>query len=101
MFMAWDPAGLADHNQTLAAFLVVRPPLAFIGGRLHDADWSPLFGLDVGTPLQLCKEGPSGVFSREYSEGVAELNCNAWTGKLPFELLHEPLGLPSTALLTS
>lgn len=88
MFMAWDPSAAADHNQTVAAFLIARPPLAFLGGRLHDADWNPLFGLDVGVPLQLCKEGPAGVFTRKWSKGLAELDCGTWTGRLPFELLE-------------
>ena len=84
MFMAWDPSAVADHNQTLAAFLVTRPPVAFLGGRLHDADWSPLFSLDVGVPLGLCDEGPAGVFSRRWSNGVAALDCNTWQARLPF-----------------
>ena len=82
--MAWDPSAVADHNQTLAAFLVTRPPVAFLGGRLRDADWSPLFSLDVGVPLGLCDEGPAGVFSRRWSNGVAALDCNTWQARLPF-----------------
>ena len=90
MFMSWSPSAVADHNQTLAAFLISRPPLAYLGGRLHDADWSPLFALDVGTPLGLCEEGPAGVFSRRWSKGVAMLDCNAWQADLPFTALPLP-----------
>ena len=66
--MAWSPAPAAV-NQTLAAFLVTRPPIAFIGGRLDDQDWHPLFALDVGEPLgqALCQETTDGVFSRRWT----------------------------------
>ena len=84
MFMSWDPSAGEDHNQTLAAFLVGRPPVAYLGGRLHDADWSPLFALDVGSPLGLCEERTPGVFSRAWSNGVAQLDCNTWQARLPF-----------------
>ena len=84
MFMSWDPYSAKVHNQTLAAFLVSRPPVAYLGGRLHDADWSPLFALDVGTPLGLCEEQTSGVFSRKWTRGVATLDCNVWQASLPF-----------------
>jgi hypothetical protein len=81
---------VADHNQTLAAFLVARPPLALLGGRLHDADWSPLFALDVGVPLGMCEEGPAGVFTRRWSRGAATLDCNTWQADLPFQALSLP-----------
>ena len=88
MFMAWpaswDTGATTDHNQTIAAFLIARPPVAFLGGRLRDADWSPLFALDVGVPLGLCQEGLPGVFSRKWSKGLAKLDCNTWSAQLPF-----------------
>ena len=87
MFMAWPiygPEAAADHNQTLAAFLIARPPVAYLGGRLQDSDWNPLFALDVGRPLGLCQEGPTGVFTRQWSKGVASLDCNQWEAHLPF-----------------
>ena len=72
--------------QTLAAFLVGRSPLAYLGFEQGSSDesWSPLYELDVGEPLGLCVEGPAGVFSREWSKGTASLDCNAWTASLPF-----------------
>lgn len=81
MFFRFD-----NSNATLAAFLVARSPLAFIGFGQNsgDSNWSPLFELDVGTPMGLCGEGPTGVFSRTWSEGTAVLDCNTWTGTLPF-----------------
>jgi hypothetical protein len=82
MFMAWNGA-----NTTLAAFLVTRPPIAFIGERLSDDNWSPLFALDVGAPEGLCAEGPAGVFTRSWSKGLAALDCNTFTASLPFDTL--------------
>ena len=90
MFMSWSPSAVDDHNQTLAAFLISRPPLAYLGGRLRDADWSPLFALDVGRPLSLCEEGPAGVFSRRWSKGIATLDCNSWQADIPFSALPLP-----------
>ena len=76
-----------DLNQTLAAFLVSRPPVGFVGSRWQDSSWSPLFNMDVGQPLGLCQEGPAGVFTRQWSRGQAALDCNSWTAQLPFPLL--------------
>ena len=83
MFMAWNAAAA---NATLAAFLVTRPPIAFLGGRLDDRDWHPLFALDVGEPADgaLCRETAGGVFSRRWSRGTASLDCNTFTAGLPF-----------------
>jgi|EP01047_Picozoa_sp_COSAG01_P062991 hypothetical protein len=77
------------HNQTLAAFLVARPPLGFIGTSyaLNDANYNRLFAMDVGVPRGNCAEGPAGVFSRHWSKGVAALDCNSYTARLPFDLL--------------
>ena len=85
--MAWSPQAVMDHNQTIAGFLIARPPVAYLGGRLHDSDWSPLFALDVGRPLGLCQEGPTGVFTRQWSKGTARLDCSRWEAHLPFEML--------------
>ena len=77
------------HNQTLAAFMVARPPLGFLGTSYHldDTDWSPLFAMDAGVPHSVCTEAPAGVFSRKWSQGTAVLDCNTYTADLPFGLL--------------
>jgi hypothetical protein len=77
------------HEQTVAAFLVTRPPLAFLGTSygLGDATYDPLFTLDVGEPIGVCVEHPPGVFSRQWSHGVAALDCNTDTASLPFRHL--------------
>jgi hypothetical protein len=88
MFMGFSGgAAQGDLNQTIAAFLVTRPPVAFLGSRWQDAAWEPLFDLDVGEPLGLCEETSPGVFTRAWSEGVASLDCNTWTATLPFALV--------------
>lgn len=83
MFFKFD-----GSNATLAAFLVARSPMAYIGFQQGSSDksWSPMFELDVGVPLGLCAEGPEGVFSRQWSLGTAVIDCNSWNGSLPFAL---------------
>ena len=83
------PSAPLYHNQTLASFLVVRPPLGFVGTSyaLNDENWNPLFAMDVGVPHSQCVEEPSGVFSRKWSKGTAALDCNTYTAHLPFGLL--------------
>ena len=86
MFMGFSHG--PDINQTIAAFLVTRPPVALLGSRWQDASWSPLFDMHAGEPLGLCEEGAPGVFSRQWSMGVAELDWNTWTASLPFAPLQ-------------
>lgn len=72
-------------NQSLASFLVTRPPIAFIGfGWESDMrDWRPEFLWQVGEPQGPCAEGPTGVFTRPWTYGNAVLNCNTWTAVVP------------------
>lgn len=89
MFMSTGGA-FTDANMTVAAFLITRPPIAFLGDRFpEDSNWSPIFALDVGEPLNgaLCIEYPAGVFSRAWTKGTAQLDCNTWTATLPFDML--------------
>ena len=76
-------------NQSVAAFLIVRPPNGYLGFGWYsnDANWDPLFLLQAGTPRGLCAEGPSGVFSRNWTNGLAALDCNSWIADLPFPSL--------------
>ena len=95
LFMEYDtgwrekPQTPLYHNQTIAAFLIVRPALGFLGTSyaLKDANWNPLFALDVGRPQGWCKEGPKGVFSRVWSKGMAALDCHDYSSTLDFGLL--------------
>lgn len=104
-----------NANQSVAAFLVSRPPYAWIGfgWESDDRNWNDLFYLQVrwwrrgcegvgvglhrsshcsscsqaGEPTGLCAEGPTGVFSRPWTLGTASLDCNTWTASLPFSPL--------------
>ena len=72
-------------NQSIASFLVTRPPIAFLGfGWESDMrDWRPEFLWQVGEPQGPCTEAPSGVFTRPWSYGDAVVNCNTWTATVP------------------
>ena len=85
MFMGWDTRSNAtNHAQTMAAFLITRPPVAFIGSYMLRSIESDLFNLDVGEPLGLCAEVTSGVFERKWSKGTATLDCHTYTPTLDF-----------------
>jgi hypothetical protein len=76
----------AAANQSVAAFLIVRPPNGYLGWGWYsnDGNWDDVFLLQAGTPTGLCAEGPAGVFSRAWSAGTAALDCNGFTADLPF-----------------
>ncbi len=78
-------------NQSVAAFLVVRPPIAFLGWGWESGDekWDDVFLLQVGQPKDgaVCQEGPAGTFSRAWTEGTAVLDCTSWEAALPFRSL--------------
>jgi hypothetical protein len=87
MFMGYSgPARAGPLNQSLAAFLVTRPPVAFFGSRWQDDGWDPLFDLDVGEPTGLCVEQSPGVFARSWTKGTASLDCNTFTAVLNFTM---------------
>ncbi len=73
-------------NQTVAAFLIARSPISFIGFGWPSADnvWSDTFLLQPGEPVGLCVEERLGVFSRQWTKGTVELDCGKWEAKLPF-----------------
>jgi hypothetical protein len=79
-------------NQSVAAFLIVRPSNGFLGWGWYsnDEDWDELFLLQAGVPTALCQEAPAGVFSRRWSAGTAALDCNSWSASLPFPSLPKP-----------
>lgn len=81
MTMQWD-----GRNTTLAAFLVGRGPVAYVGWGWNGnplPDWDPLFDLDVGVPLGLCVNETS-VFSRTWSRGYASIDCSDFSATLAF-----------------
>lgn len=72
-------------NESLAAFLITRGPVAFIGQGWEsgDAAWAPVFDVDVGEPVGACAEVEEGVFSRAWTYGNATLDCTAWAAVIP------------------
>ena len=88
MLMKMDSSP-GNANQTVAAFLIVRPPYGYLGWSWESGDekWDDIFYLQAGEPQGLCTEAPAGVFSRAWSEGTAQLDCNKWAAELPFPSL--------------
>jgi hypothetical protein len=83
------PGSAQVLNQTLAAFLIARSPVAFIGFGWPSKDnmFSDSFLLQPGEPTGLCIEERTGVFSRQWTNGKAVLDCGRWQAELPFERL--------------
>jgi hypothetical protein len=73
-------------NQTVAAFLITRPPVAFANVKGSGILFDP-FMLQPGTPKGLCRKDRAGVYSREWTNGVARLDCHTWRSDLPFPSL--------------
>ena len=85
-----EPGASTILNQTIAAFLIVRPPIAFIGfpWPAQDAQWSDKFLLQAGVPTGACAEKKRDVFSRAWSGGEVVLDCATWEAELPFQPLR-------------
>lgn len=73
-------------NQTVAAFLITRPPVAFANVKGPGITFDP-FLLQPGTPRGLCEKEGDGVYSRQWTAGVARLDCHSWESELPFPSL--------------
>ena len=75
----------SNFNQSLASFLITRPPIGFFGfgWESDQRDWMPEFLWDVGTPSNQCTETSVGVFSRTWTYGVSTLDCNQWKAVIP------------------
>lgn len=82
MTMQWN-----GRNETLAAFLIGRGPVAYLGWGWNGGPlprWDAAFDMQVGTPLGLCSSASAGVFTRAWSAGRATLDCNTFTATLDF-----------------
>ncbi len=79
-------------NESLAAFLVTRGPVAFIGQGWESGDdsWQPVFEVDVGVPTGACAEVAADVFSRAWSYGNATLDCARWEATIPAKPSRPP-----------
>ena len=78
-------ANLTGFEQDLANFLLVRGEHAWLGtgwlGCDREYPRPALLELDPGVPVDMasCKEGPTGVFTREYSGARVSMDCLTWT----------------------
>ena len=89
------PFDTNSKYQSIAAFLIVRGPIAFLGFGWESGQkqWDSAFANEVGTPTGLCAEKQPGVFERQWSYGSVSLDCNNWTAKVPTKDPH-PLPPP-------
>ena len=76
-------------SQVIAAFLIARGPYWWLGyGWEGCFETSPplpdLINLDVGVPTTNCSQISPGVFSRNYTNGYAVLDCNNYVATLDF-----------------
>jgi len=83
-----DPSNLADFDQDLANFLLVRGPYAALGhgwlGCSRKYVFPEALNKDYGQPQELCHETSNGVFQRKWSKAVVQMNCNTWTSSITF-----------------
>ena len=72
-------------NQSIASFLIVRPPSAYIGfGWESDMrNWRPEFLWQVGEPQGACAELSPTLFTRAWTYGNATLDCATFTATVP------------------
>ena len=73
--------------QSVAAFLITRPPVGFLGYGWEgkNSSWHAILLLQPGQPTVPCTEPVAGVFERKnWSNGKAVLDCNTWKAELPF-----------------
>ena len=87
-----DPTHLTMVDQDVANFLLVRGPYAFLGlgwaGCGGKAEYpAKQFNADYGDPLGLCAETAprSGVFRRNFTRSVVQMDCNSWTPTITFK----------------
>ena len=88
-------------NQSIAAFLVVRPPIAFLGNgwESDQRSWRSEFLWNVGAPApagSICSEGPANVFSRTWTYGTVSLDV----GGAPAPAVRARASAPALAALT-
>lgn len=101
-------AGAVDVNNSVAAFMLIRGPHAYIGwswlscsgdcfaGKQqcpstspgytipYDATLNGLVGPDYGEPLEVCHEERPGseTFVRQWSKATVTVDCKAWTSSI-------------------
>ena len=102
-----DPpfTGASDINNTVAAFMLIRGPHAYLGwswvscsgdcfsktcpappgNQIHyDVTLGGLTETDYGEPTEVCHETAAGsnVFVREWTKATVTLNCSDWSSSI-------------------
>ena len=74
-----------NANQSIASFLIVRPPIAFLGWGFPSNinNWHPSFLYNVGEPLGLCYSPAPNVYTRAWTYGNVTMNCASFTASVP------------------
>jgi hypothetical protein len=59
--------------------------VAFLGYSWESGNdqWHQSFLYNVGEPKGLCEETSSGVFSREWTYGTVQIDCNTFSSSIP------------------
>jgi hypothetical protein len=75
-----EPYKFYWQKQQMAAFLLIRGKHAYFGtgwavGLVHE--WSNLYDIDFGVPVDRCTEIHPGVFRRQWSKYNVTLDCNS------------------------
>ena len=83
------PLPSANNNEKciedITNFLLIRGPHAWLGhgwlGCSRDYHVPKEFNYDYGVPTGLCKETGknSGIFTRDWTKAIVQMDCNTWT----------------------
>ena len=103
------PSGIADLNNAVAAFQLIRGPHAFLGWSWvscsgdcfttldqcppppghqvkYDRSLGGLVGsgVDYGEPVEVCRETAPGseIFTRRWTKSVVTFDCKRWTSRI-------------------
>jgi hypothetical protein len=79
-----------NANQSIAAFLIVRPPIAFLGWGFPSNvnNWHPSFLYNVGEPLGICYSPAPNIYTRAWTYGNVTMNCATFTATIPTGPTH-------------
>ena len=83
-----DPSHLADFDNDLASFLLIRGDYAYLGhGWLacsRTYAFPPALSVDYGEATGLCAETApaSGVFTRDLAHATVSMDCATWTSTI-------------------
>ena len=78
-----NPTSMPNLRQDVANFLLIRGDYTWLGAAWGGCNIHyfrvPEMDFDYGVPLGYLKEGPTGVFTRQYTHFNVSMDCNSWT----------------------